>query len=296
MPVLPCRELWLFIAVVILWGVNWPMMKMVLAELDFWVFRTYCIAAGLAWFVGYNLKMGIPLGLPREYWGRMLVCALCNVAGWNILSAAGLALLPSGRAGILAYTMPLWVVLLSRFMMNEALTKMRLIAITLGMAGIALLLVDEFQVLKSAPVGALLMVGAGLVWAIGIVLFKGFPKEIPTTTLMIWSFAFGGWPIVLGLVALGHGPWLPVATSAWAGLLFNVVIVFGFCWFAWNELVRALPAQVTGISSLAVPIVGFGSGMLLLGEKPRPFDYVALLAIVAAVSLVLKPQRALGKS
>ena len=292
MPVLPRRELWLFIAVVVLWGVNWPMMKMALAELNFWVFRAYCIVAGLAWFVGYNLKAGIPLGLPREYWGRMLVCALCNVAGWNILSAAGLALLPSGRAGILAYTMPLWVVLLSRFMMNEALTKTRLTAITLGMAGIALLLVDEFQVLKSAPVGALLMVGAGLVWAVGIILFKGFPKEIPTTTLMIWSFMLGGWPIVLGLIALGHAPWLPTATSAWAGLLFNVAIVFGFCWFAWNELVRALPAQVTGISSLAVPVVGFGSGMLLLGEKPRPFDYVALLAIVAAVSLVLKPTRA----
>ncbi len=291
MPVISRRELWLFVAVVILWGVNWPMMKMTLAELDFWVFRTYCLAAGLFWFVGYNLKAGITLRLPRQYWGRMLICALCNVAGWNILSAAGLNMLPSGRAGILAYTMPLWVVLLSRFMMNEALTKLRLTAITLGMAGIALLLVDEFQTLKTAPVGALLMVGAGLVWAIGIVLFKAFPKEIPTTTLMIWSFAFGGWPIVLGLIAFGHGPWLPVASSAWAGLLFNVVIVFGFCWFAWNELVRALPAQVTGISSLAVPIVGFGSGMLLLGEKPRPFDYVALLAIVAAVSLVLKPQR-----
>ncbi len=291
MPVISRRELWLFIAVVILWGVNWPMMKMALAELDFWVFRTYCIAAGLFWFVGYNLKARIPLGLPREHWGRMLICALCNVAGWNILSAAGLNMLPSGRAGILAYTMPLWVILLSRFIMGEALTRLRLIAITLGMTGILFLLVDEFQTLKSAPVGALLMVGAGLVWAIGIVLFKGFPKSIPTTTLMIWSFIFGGWPILLGVIAFGQGPWLPTAQSAWAGLLFNVLIVFGFCWFAWNELVRALPAQVTGISSLAVPIVGFGSGVFLLGEKPRPFDYVALLAIVAAVSLVLKPQR-----
>ena len=45
------RELWLFISVVILWGVNWPMMKMVLAELDFWVFRTYCVLAGIAWFL-----------------------------------------------------------------------------------------------------------------------------------------------------------------------------------------------------------------------------------------------------
>jgi hypothetical protein len=31
----------------------------------------------------------------------------------------------------------------------------------------------------------------------------------------------------------------------------------------------ALPAQVTGIGSPAVPIVGFVSGVLLLGEKAR---------------------------
>lgn len=291
MPVIPRRELWLFIAVVVLWGVNWTMMKLALAELDFWVFRSYCVIAGLFWFLGYSLKAGIPLALPRPYWGRMVACGLCNIAGWNILSAAGLGLLPSGRAGILAYTMPLWVVLLSRWFLGEALSTMRLVAITLGMGGIALLLVDEVQTLKTAPIGALLMVASGLVWAFGIVLFKGFPKSIATTTLMVWSLVLGGWPILLGLLLLGHGPWLPTGASAWAGLLFNVIVVFGFCWFAWNELVRALPTQVTGISSLAVPIVGFASGMLLLGEKPRPFDYVALLSIVAAVGLVLRPQK-----
>ncbi len=70
-----------------------------------------------------------------------------------------------------------------------------------------------------------------------------------------------------------------------------MIIVFGFCWFAWNELVRSLPAQVTGISSLAVPVVGFVSGVLLLGERPRTFDYVALIALLVAVSLVLRPVR-----
>jgi len=291
MPVIARRELWLFIAVVILWGVNWSMMKMALAELDVWVFRTYCVLAGLAWFIAYNLITGVSLKVPREYWPRLVASALCNVAGWNIFSSVGLNLLPSGRAGILAYTMPLWVVLLSRFFLGEALTRTRLIAITLGMSGIGLLLIDEVHTLKSAPVGALLMVAAGLVWAVGIVLFKGFPKSIPTTTLMIWSFILGGWPILVGLIAVGHGPWLPTGVAAWAGLLFNVIVVFGFCWFAWNELVRALPAQVTGISSLAVPIVGFASGMLLLNEVPHVFDYVALLAIVVAVGLVLKPER-----
>jgi threonine/homoserine efflux transporter RhtA len=55
--------------------------------------------------------------------------------------------------------------------------------------------------------------------------------------------------------------------------------------------VRALPAQVSGISSLLVPIVGFVSGMLLLSEKPHAYDYVALAAIVCAVAMVLLPAR-----
>jgi drug/metabolite transporter (DMT)-like permease len=288
---LPRRELYLFIAVVLLWGINWPMMKMALAELDFWMFRTWCIAAGFSWFLAYNLKTKTPFMIPRKYWGRMFICAMCNVAGWNILSASGLSMLPSGRAGLLAYTMPLWVVLLSRPFLGEALTLRRVAAITLGMSGVALLLIDEFTALKAAPVGALLMIASGFVWAFGIVLTKGFPKTIPTSTMMIWSFVLGGWPILLGAAFTSHSAWLPTAPSAWAGLLFNVIVVFGFCWFAWNELVRALPAQVTGISSLLVPIVGFGSGMLILGEQPRTFDYVALAAIVMAVTMVLVPPR-----
>jgi drug/metabolite transporter (DMT)-like permease len=288
---IPRRELYLFVAVVLLWGLNWPMMKLALNELDLWVFRGWCICAGIAWFFGYHVKTKTPFAIPREHWTRLIVCALCNVAGWNLLSASGLSMLPSGRAGILAYTMPLWVVLLSRFLLNDALTKSRIAAIAIGMIGIALLLVDEFNALKAAPVGAMLMVASGFVWAFGIILTKGFPKSIATTTITFWSFIVGGWPILLGALLLPHSAWTPTSASAWAGLLFNVIVVFGFCWFAWNELVRNLPAQVTGISSLAVPMVGFVSGMLLLGEKPRPFDYVALLALAVAVTMVLTPTK-----
>jgi drug/metabolite transporter (DMT)-like permease len=288
---LPRRELSLFIAVVLLWGLNWPMMKMALSELDVWVFRSWCIVAGIAWFFAYHVKTNTSFAIAREHWPRLIVASLCNVAGWNLLSASGLAMLPSGRAGILAYTMPLWVVLLSRPMLGDALTWPRMAAITIGMGGIALLLVDEVNALKAAPVGAMLMVASGLVWAFGIILTKGFPKSVPTTTITFWSFVIGGWPILAGALVLPHNAWLPTSASAWAGLLFNVIVVFGFCWFAWNELVRNLPAQVTGISSLAVPVVGFVSGMLLLAEKPRTFDYVALMALTVAVSMVLLPVR-----
>ncbi len=278
----------LFVAVVLFWGLNWPLMKMALAELDFWVFRSWCVLSGLGWFLAYNLHRRVPLSIDPALWPRVAVIALANVAGWNLLSAAGLSILPSGRAGILAYTMPLWVVILSRTVLGDALSTRRLVAISIGMLGIALLLAEEIHALRAAPVGALLMIASGFVWAVGIVLTKRIPPSVPTTSLMFWSFLVGGWPILLGAMFLAEGPWLPSAPSAWLGLGFNVLIVFGFCWFAWNELVRSLPAQVSGISSLAVPLVGFVSGVLLLGERPRPFDVVALVALIVAVTLVIR--------
>ena len=45
MPVIGRRELGLFVAVVLLWGVNWPMMKMALAELNFERVRTMDLRA-----------------------------------------------------------------------------------------------------------------------------------------------------------------------------------------------------------------------------------------------------------
>ena len=41
------------------------------------------------------------------------------------------------------------------------------------------------------------------------------------------------------------------------------------------------------MSSLPVPIVGVFSGMLFLGERPGPSEWMALALVVAAMVLVL---------
>jgi drug/metabolite transporter (DMT)-like permease len=190
--------------------------------------------------------------------------------------------------------MPLWVVLLSRFVLKERITASRWVAIAIGMLGIGLLMFDEIEVLKRAPLGAMFMAAAGFIWAFGIVLTKGFPKEVHTGVLVLWQTLLGGLPIVVGGVFFFAGNWIPSTSGAWMGLLFNMTIVFGFCHLAWNEIVRTLPANVTGITSLSVPVIGVLSGMAMLGEQPRALDWIALALLCAAVALVLywKPRPA----
>jgi drug/metabolite transporter (DMT)-like permease len=53
-----------------------------------------------------------------------------------------------------------------------------------------------------------------------------------------------------------------------------------------------LPATITGMSTLTVPVVGVFSGMLMLGEKPGAAEWGALLLIIGALAAILLPSRA----
>jgi O-acetylserine/cysteine efflux transporter len=46
------------------------------------------------------------------------------------------------------------------------------------------------------------------------------------------------------------------------------------------------------MSSLPVPVVGVFAGILVLGERPGPAEWVALALVVAALVAVLWPGRA----
>ena len=65
------------------WGLNWPIMKVVITEIPRWIFRGDAIllaAAGLfgvAWFSGQSLKV------PRGRWPQLIGMASCNIVGWE---------------------------------------------------------------------------------------------------------------------------------------------------------------------------------------------------------------------
>jgi drug/metabolite transporter (DMT)-like permease len=52
-----------------------------------------------------------------------------------------------------------------------------------------------------------------------------------------------------------------------------------------------VPASVSSLGSLIVPVVGVFSGMLVLGEAPHWQDFAALLLVVGAIATVLLPPR-----
>jgi drug/metabolite transporter (DMT)-like permease len=273
------------------WGMNWPMIKLAVAEIPVWTFRALCVGAGSVGMFAIAHFSGVPLRVPRRDWGALAAMAACNVTLWNVLSTYAVSLLPAGRSAILAYTMPLWTVLLSAVFLGERLTLRRTAGLALGMGGLVLLLIDSLASIGGRPEGALLMLAAAIAWSAGTVLMKRRPLGVAVTTFTGWNFLLGGIPIVIGALLFDPPHWRAVGPAALAGLAYNMSIAFVLCFWAWFKIVTLAPAGVSALGTLFIPVVAVFSGMLVLGERPAATDLAALALILGALATVVVPGR-----
>jgi drug/metabolite transporter (DMT)-like permease len=268
------------------WGLAWPAMKIVLSEVRPWTFRAICLAAAGAALLALGRAGGAALRVPAGDLRPLIITSLINITGWHILSAYGVSMLHAGRAVIIAYTMPLWAILLSRLLLKEQITAARLWALGIGSTGLALLLVPDMQALGAAPLGALMMLGAAACWGAGTVLVKFFKWHMPGTLVMGWQFLIGGIPVVLGAILID--PVTAIATVSWraiAALIFVVALPTIFCHWAFFMVVQIFPANVAALSTLGIPVIGVFSSALILGEPVTAAELAALVLIVLSLGL-----------
>ena len=62
----------------------------------------------------------------------------------------------------------------------------------------------------------------------------------------------------------------------------------------WLYILQRLPATISGLSSLIVPIIGVASAWLQLGERPTLAEGVGIALILAALGLLALVGRATG--
>lgn len=261
-------------------------MKIVLRDVPPLTFRAVCLLLGGVGVLLLARVAGQSLTVPRSDWRHLMRLALCNTLGWNIFVIYGVALLPSGRAALLGYTMPLWSVLLAVGLLHERLTAPRAAALLLGMGGVSVLISGDVTRLGGALTGVVLMLAAAFLWGLGVVLLKRFAVPIPTVTLTGWTMLLAGIPIAAAAVALEHGEWRALGLSPALGVLYNIFVAFMFCYWAWNRIVLMVPVAVSSLSSLVTPVIGVLSGVWLLNERLTWREVVAAGLILGAIALV----------
>ena len=266
-----------------IWGYNWVVMKVGLAYCGPFVFAALRTFLGGACLLALLLAARKPF-LPRRP-GRALLLGLFQTTLFIGLVCWALVSGHAGKSAVLAYTMPFWVILLAPFFLGERLKGLQWLAVALALGGLLLI----FAPWRHTPdlFSSLLALVAGMAWGISVVLAKKTPVDGTWDLLSLtgWQMLFGSLPLIA--VAL----WTPAPTIHWTpafvwALFYNVVPANALAWALWLFVVGRLSATLSGLASLASPIVGVLTGWLQLGEKPTLSDTLGMLLVFAALGLL----------
>lgn len=291
MQALTRRQLVLLVLLTLVWGINWPVMKIGVADYPPLAFRALSIWLGIPVLAAALLVLKVPFTVPRRHWPELLVLSAANMFVWHACIILAVRTLSSGRAAILGYTMPIFSALIGAWLFHTALSRRGWLGVSAAALGVALLLWHEFTGLAGKPVGVALALVAAATWALGTQMLRRTRIELPTLTISFWMTALTG--VVMGLLSLlfERADWRWPGAEAWYAILFNAVVIFGYAHAAWFYLARALPPVASTLSVMFIPVLGVFSGAVWLGEVLHWQDWAAVGLMVVAIASVLWPAR-----
>jgi drug/metabolite transporter (DMT)-like permease len=284
------RAILLLAFVTFAWGFSWPVTKVAVEELPVWHLRSGTTLVGGLVMLALARLMGDAIAVPRRELAWLALLAQFNVTGWALFSAYGVSLMEAGRAGIIAFTMPIFAAIFAAVSGQERMTGAKLAALGLGAAGLGALLLPDWESVVRAPFGVLAMLGSAISWAIGTLGMKQIRWTSTAGVQSGWQLLFGSLPIWFGVLITGErlDP-TGVAPAGWGAAAYIVIASMLLAQWAWFGAVHALSATIAGIGSLMVPVVGVIGSALWLHERVGWPELAALGLIGASVLLVMRP-------
>jgi drug/metabolite transporter (DMT)-like permease len=288
---LSSRQLAVLVALTLIWGLNWPIMKLGVTAYPPLTFRTLSMWLGLPVLYAAMRLLRVPLAVPPREWRELIALTFTNMLVWHVVSIFALQALSSGRAAILGYTMPVFSALWGMALFGERLAPRQIAGVGAAAVGVVLLLWHEFTQLAGRPLGALLMLFAAAVWGLGTQQLRRTRMAVPILAIAWWMTVLTTFVVSVLAVAVETPQWRAPDAFVWGAIVYNAVLAFGYAQPAWLYLARSLPPVASTLSVMFIPVLGVVSGALALGEALHWQDFAAMALMVLAIASVLWPAR-----
>jgi drug/metabolite transporter (DMT)-like permease len=267
----------------LIWGYNWVVMKLALQYAGPFVFAAMRTSLGGASLLLLLLLLRKPFWPKRPlqamWLGLFQTTLFIGLVCWALVSGG------AGKSAVLAYTMPFWVILLAPLFLGERLKGMQWLAVGLAFAGLLLI----FSPWQRSPdlFSSVLALGAGMAWGVSVIVAKRTPVDGPWDLLSLtgWQMLLGAIPLAIIACLVPSPPVHWTWTFDWT-LFYNVIPANALAWALWLFVVGRLSATLSGLASLASPVVGVLTGWLQLGERPGDAELGGMLLVFLALGLL----------
>ena len=270
----------------VFWGIVGVLARFLLAsgmgpeEIAFWRSVLACILFGAA--AAATRQQRLRAG--KDIFGFMIfgvVCLACLFLSYTYAVKEGGAALTV----VLQYTAPAWVVVFSRFLFAEPLTRRKCLALMISLAGVA-------AVSLSGGTGSsgMNVLGVGLGLLSGVLAAVQF---VSTKKLVAFYSPFAIYGYGFFFSALTLYPFVDFVEKSpldWVILLVLGVVCTCLAFFFYAAGVKRLEASTASIICTFEPVVATLAAWLIWNETFRPLGILGIVMVIGAVlMLVLGP-------
>lgn len=211
---------------------------------------------------------------------KMLVLGALNFSiFWSLLFFAAYRL-PGGIAAIMGALQPFVVFFAARVLLGTPIRPLSLIAVTLGIAGVALLILTPEAKLDALGVTAGILGSASM--GLGMVLSRRWQSNVPPLTYTAWQLTAGGL-LLLPFLPLAPAQLSTLTTTNLFGLAYLGLIGAGLTYVIWLRGIKMLQPSAVSILGFLSPLCATGLGWLVLDETLNWTQGAGMAIVLASV-------------
>ena len=290
------RQLPALVALVtaIVWGVNFPFLKIALAELSplAFTFWRYLVMLAIAWAVlgVQHRRSGMRLTVDATDYPRLALAGVLGFSLYMVISIVGVSETTAfSNALMIALAPPFSALLLFAWRM-ERIRSSQVLGMVISLAGVVIFLADKASHgVGIATAGDLLSLLAALFYAAYTVSLKPLLGRYPATVVTAYTLSIGAIPVLwLSAPAVVQQDWSRVDPAGWSVLLWASIFPVYAAWTAWSWATARAGVARTNVFLYLVPVVSGVVAFFLLGE---PFGPLKLAGAVLALSGLILARR-----
>lgn len=198
-----------------------------------------------------------------KQWIGLIVIATSAFGVLYPMQLAGLKFIPSSLSAAIMLISPLAVLLLSRIVLKERLSKLKYVALSFGVIGGGILLSSTSKGISISLnsdlfLGSILTLAAAASLAISAIATRKYSKDISSASITFWTMAIGFVELTLAAFIFEENVLATIATNSnmlsWVSLFFLAFVCSAFCFYIWNHaLSKASPQEIASSMHIKTP-------------------------------------------
>jgi drug/metabolite transporter (DMT)-like permease len=294
----PYRHDAALLLVVLVWGINFPVLKAALTAMHPHVINIFrfLVSAGVlgtlyaarsdTWDAGFFAPL-------RTHARQIITLGLLGYVAYQISFIVGVDHTTAGSAALIMASAPLWTAMLSRIAGYERLGYTAWTGLVVSLIGTGLVIAAGADTALSGSLfGNLLMLLAAVLWGAYTAFNKTVVHDVSPTGATFFGILIA-LPFLVGIGApyLDTVTWSAVDAWVWGAIVFSGGLSTGIAFIIWNTAVKNVGASNTAVYSNLVPFVALLGGVVVLGEAVTWSQGAGGVLIIGGLVVMRREQR-----